>query len=44
MDLDDAVMGLPFQDIWMLLLSGDIMQTRLQLSIILDGYNEFHDF
>jgi len=42
-DLDDAVMGPAIQDIWMLL-SGDIMQTRLQLSIILDGYNEFHDF
>lgn len=42
-DLDDAVMGPAIQDIWMLL-SGDIIQTRLQLSIILDGYGEFHDF
>jgi Ser/Thr protein kinase RdoA (MazF antagonist) len=42
-DLDDAVMGPAIQDIWMLL-SGDILQTRLQLSIILDAYNEFYDF
>lgn len=42
-DLDDAVMGPAIQDIWMLL-SGDIIQTRLQLDILLEGYNEFHDF
>ncbi len=42
-DLDDSVMGPAIQDIWMLL-SGDPMQTRLQLSIILEGYREFHDF
>jgi Ser/Thr protein kinase RdoA (MazF antagonist) len=37
-DLDDAEMGPAIQDIWMLL-SGDILQTRLQLSIILDIVN-----
>ncbi len=42
-DLDDAVMGPAIQDMWMLL-SGDIIQTRLQLSILLEGYGEFHDF
>lgn len=42
-DLDDAVMGPAIQDIWMLL-SGDPIQIRLQLSIILDAYREFHDF
>ncbi len=42
-DLDDAVMGPAIQDIWMLL-SGDILQTKLQLNILLEGYCEFHDF
>ena len=42
-DLDDAVMGPAIQDLWMLL-SGDIIQTKLQLSILLEGYSEFHDF
>lgn len=42
-DLDDAVMGPAIQDIWMLL-SGDPTQIQLQLSMVLEGYCEFHDF
>ena len=43
-DLDDCLMGPAIQDIWMLL-SGDTEQERsLQLTRILQGYQEFHDF
>lgn len=42
-DLDDCVMGLAIQDIWMLL-SGDEAHMHLQLEHILRGYREFHDF
>ncbi len=42
-DLDDSIMGPAIQDIWMLL-SGDRQQVNLQLSLILEGYREFHDF
>jgi Ser/Thr protein kinase RdoA (MazF antagonist) len=42
-DFDDCVMGPPIQDIWMLL-SGEREDQTYQLSIILDAYQEFHDF
>lgn len=42
-DLDDCMMGPAVQDIWMLL-SGNEMQTQVQLDRILRGYCEFHDF
>ncbi len=42
-DLDDCLMGLAIQDIWMLL-SGNKHDTDLQLKHILRGYREFHDF
>jgi len=42
-DLDDARMGPPVQDLWMLL-SGDRDSTGRQLRWLLDGYWEFHDF
>ncbi|MEO8401917.1 MAG: serine/threonine protein kinase [Gammaproteobacteria bacterium] len=42
-DLDDCLMGIALQDIWMLL-SGDENQIQLQLARILRGYREFHDF
>lgn len=42
-DLDDARMGPAVQDLWMLL-SGDRKQRTLQLSGLLDGYEQFRDF
>ncbi len=42
-DLDDSIMGPAVQDLWMLL-SGDRAEQALQLSDILEGYEEFHDF
>src|SRR5690606_23629969 len=42
-DLDDCRMGPAVQDLWMLL-SGDRAEQSLQLSDILAGYEEFHDF
>lgn len=42
-DLDDAVSGPPLQDLWMLL-SGDRREMTLQMSEVLEGYEEFHDF
>lgn len=42
-DFDDARMAPAMQDIWMLL-SGDRHEQTSQLSEIVDGYNEFHDF
>ncbi len=42
-DMDDSRMAPAIQDIWMLL-SGDRQEQTLQLSEIVDGYNEFHDF
>lgn len=42
-DLDDARMAPAVQDIWMML-SGDHIRQTAQLSEIVDGYNEFHDF
>ena len=42
-DFDDARMAPAMQDIWMLL-SGDRHEQIAQLSEIVDGYNEFHDF
>lgn len=42
-DFDDARNGPAIQDLWMLL-SGDRQQQTLQLSEILDGYQEFCDF
>ena len=42
-DLDDACMGPAVQDLWMLL-SGDRRQRTLQLSALLDGYEQLRDF
>ena len=42
-DLDDCLMGPAIQDIWMLL-SGEPKQIEDQLTKILEGYCEFHDF
>ena len=42
-DLDDARMGPAVQDVWMLL-SGDRRQRTLQLSALLDGYEQLRDF
>lgn len=42
-DFDDSRMAPAVQDIWMLL-SGNRDRQRLQLSEIVEGYNEFYDF
>ena len=42
-DLDDARMGPAVQDLWMLL-SGDRAQRSLQLSTLVDGYEQFRPF
>jgi Ser/Thr protein kinase RdoA (MazF antagonist) len=42
-DLDDAVMGPPAQDLWMLL-SGDRSQMTQQIAALLEGYETFMDF
>jgi Ser/Thr protein kinase RdoA (MazF antagonist) len=42
-DLDDARMGPAVQDLWMLL-SGDRTQRTRQLSVLLDGYEQFRSF
>jgi Ser/Thr protein kinase RdoA (MazF antagonist) len=42
-DLDDARMAPAIQDMWMLL-SGDRSQRTRQLSILLDGYEQFRSF
>ena len=42
-DLDDARMGPAVQDLWMLL-SGDRRQRTVQLSGLLDGYEQFRAF
>ena len=42
-DFDDARMAPAIQDIWMLL-SGDRAMRTTQLSEIIEGYSDFHDF
>lgn len=42
-DFDDTITGPAIQDLWMLL-SGDRESRLAQLSELIDGYNEFHDF
>ena len=42
-DLDDARMGPAVQDLWMLL-SGDRAQRTRQLSVLLDGYEQYRSF
>lgn len=42
-DFDDSRMGPAVQDLWMLL-SGERGEMAIQLSHILDGYEDFHDF
>jgi len=42
-DFDDARMGPAIQDLWMLL-SGDRVSMTRQLSDVLSGYEDFHDF
>ena len=42
-DFDDCINGPAIQDLWMFL-SGDRQNKMAQLSELIDGYNEFHDF
>ncbi len=42
-DLDDALMGPPIQDLWMLL-SGDRSSMQQQLYALLSGYEDFMEF
>ena len=42
-DFDDTMQGPAIQDLWMLL-SGDRQTQLAQLSELIEGYNEFHDF
>lgn len=42
-DLDDALMGPPVQDLWMLL-SGERQQMQQQLTALLTGYEDFMEF
>lgn len=42
-DFDDSRMAPAVQDVWMLL-SGDQREQNIQLSEIIEGYNEFSDF
>lgn len=42
-DLDDARRGPAVQDLWMFL-SGDKIEQEPQLSALLEGYEQFHDF
>ena len=42
-DLDDCRMGPAVQDLWMML-AGDRQECLGQLSELMDGYQEFHDF
>lgn len=42
-DLDDALMGAPVQDLWMLL-SGDRQTMQQQLHALLSGYEDFMEF
>jgi Ser/Thr protein kinase RdoA (MazF antagonist) len=42
-DFDDTMQGPAIQDLWMLF-SGDRQTQLAQLSELVDGYNEFHDF
>lgn len=43
LDLDDCVMGPAVQDLWMLL-SGDRRDMEMQLSILMEGYEQFFEF
>jgi len=43
LDFDDARMGPAVQDIWMFL-SGDRMEMRASLNLLLSSYSEFYDF
>lgn len=42
-DLDDSRNGAAIQDMWMLL-HGDRHEQRMQLDVLLEAYQEFHDF
>jgi Ser/Thr protein kinase RdoA (MazF antagonist) len=42
-DLDDACMGPAIQDLWMLV-SGDRINLRREMGIVLEGYRMFRDF
>ena len=42
-DFDDSRMAPAMQDLWMLL-SGNEIQQRQQMTSILEGYHQFHDF
>ncbi len=42
-DFDDCINGPAIQDLWMFL-SGDRNSQTAQLSELMDGYNEFHEF
>ncbi len=42
-DFDDMVVGPPIQDLWMLL-PGYLEDSRLELALLLEGYELFHSF
>lgn len=42
-DLDDSRNGVAVQDLWMLL-NGERHEQRMQLEVLLEAYQEFHDF
>jgi Ser/Thr protein kinase RdoA (MazF antagonist) len=42
-DFDDMVVGPPIQDMWMLL-PGYLDESRVELSLLLEGYELFHSF
>ncbi len=42
-DFDDMAMGPPIQDLWMLL-PGNAQETRRELDLIIEGYEEFREF
>jgi Ser/Thr protein kinase RdoA (MazF antagonist) len=43
-DLDDCRMGPAVQDLWMMLGGGERYERLAQLSELMEGYQEFHDF
>jgi Ser/Thr protein kinase RdoA (MazF antagonist) len=42
-DFDDMVMGPPVQDLWMIL-PGHLPETRSELNLLIEGYEQFREF
>jgi Ser/Thr protein kinase RdoA (MazF antagonist) len=42
-DFDDMLMGPPVQDMWMLL-PGHVLDSQIELDLMIKGYNEFREF